>query len=210
MSEKCPLCSSHALLFFNSKQQYYRCSCCSGIFVQQSDLLDKVSEKEVYQQHNIDVFDEGYRRFVSPITDGVKTFFTQTSRGLDFGSGRSEIISTVLGDDGYKIINYDPLFCNNLEALDLKYDFITSCEVIEHFFHPAKEFKKLSDMLHKHGKLFLMTELYKEEEFGSWYYKNDPTHVFFYTKKTFEYIKEKFGFESVKIKGRLVVLGKTS
>jgi hypothetical protein len=78
--------------------------------------------------------------------------------------------------------------------------------VIEHFYHPKKEFEMLKGMLKDGGKLYLMTDIYDESiDFASWYYKNDPTHVFLYHKDAFEYIREKFEFKSVKVKGRLIV-----
>ena len=47
-----------------------------------------------------------------------------------------------------------------------------------------------------------MTDLYDESiGFHKWYYKNDPTHVFIYQKKTIEWIKNNIGFSDVKIEG---------
>jgi hypothetical protein len=51
-----------------------------------------------------------------------------------------------------------------------------------------------------------MTELYNEGiDFASWYYKNDPTHVFFYSQETFEWIKKEFCFSNVKVDERLII-----
>ncbi len=51
-----------------------------------------------------------------------------------------------------------------------------------------------------------MTDLYNEAiDFDSWYYKNDPTHVFFYTKETFEWIREKYNFLNVTIAHRFII-----
>jgi hypothetical protein len=167
-------------------------------------LIDE--EKNVYQQHSIDTNDIGYRNFVSPITDLILKDFTKSDTGLDFGSGRSNIISSVLKDFKYDIVNYDPIYNDNKSLLKSKYDYISSCEVIEHFFHPYKEFKLLKSMMKKGAKLYLMSEIYTDDiEFSKWYYKNDPTHVFFYHKKAFQWIKEEFGFSSVSVSKRLVV-----
>ncbi len=52
-----------------------------------------------------------------------------------------------------------------------------------------------------------MTELYNEKiEFESWYYKNDPTHVFFYQRATFEWIQKKFNFLNVTFNHRLITI----
>jgi hypothetical protein len=51
-----------------------------------------------------------------------------------------------------------------------------------------------------------MTDLYHEDiNFSKWYYKDDPTHVFFYNTHTLEWIKEHFGFSSLTIDKRLIV-----
>jgi citrate lyase synthetase len=50
-----------------------------------------------------------------------------------------------------------------------------------------------------------MTDLYDESiDFAKWYYKNDVTHVFFYTKETFVWIQKEFGFRDLKIEKRLI------
>jgi hypothetical protein len=206
MNIKCPLCFNQTPEFYADIQTYYRCPHCDGIFVDENDLIRKDIEKRVYEQHNIDTKDEGYRKFVSPITESIVDAYRDDADGLDFGAGRSAIISAVLEEKGYVVKNYDPFFHDNKALLENRYEFISACEVVEHFHKPNKEFHLLKNMLTQNGKIYIMTDLYDGREFGSWYYKNDPTHVFFYTAKTFEFIKEEFGFKGVEIKGRLVIL----
>ncbi len=207
MKKICPLCESFAPQFYKDTQTYYRCPTCDAIFVSDTELPDATSEKERYELHDDDTADIGYRKFVSPITEGIRRSFTHEEKGLDFGAGTSAIISVVLKEHGYNIVNYDPYFHNHPELLQQKYDYISSCEVIEHFYHPKKEFALLREMLQENGKLFLMTDLYDESiDFAKWYYKNDPTHVFLYTAKTFEWIRKNFGFRGLMITKRLVVL----
>jgi hypothetical protein len=76
---------------------------------------------------------------------------------------------------------------------------------VEHFHNPKKEFGLLKKLLKPNGKFYLMTALFDETiNFHDWYYKNDPTHVFIYHQKTIYWIKEKFDFSDVIIKGRLI------
>jgi len=85
------------------------------------------------------------------------------------------------------------------------YNYIACCEVIEHFYNPKKEFALLKKLLKPNGKLYLMTALFdKTIDFHTWYYKNDPTHVFIYQEKTINWIKNEFDFSAVTIKGRLI------
>ena len=208
MKKKCPLCNTLAEKFYEDTQRYYQCPNCDGIFVDETQLPDHQSEKERYELHDDNTEDEGYRKFVSPITTHITRDFSKKAKGLDFGAGTSQIITKVLQERGYNIVSYDPYFHPHKELLEEKYDYIASCEVIEHFYHPAKEFYLLRSMLKEEGKLYLMTDIYDESiEFGKWYYKNDPTHVFIYTRRTFEWISTKFGFQNLSIDKRFILLG---
>ena len=113
----------------------------------------------------------------------------------------------MLEDNHYRIKQYDPFFHADITVLEQKYDYITCTEVAEHFKDPYQEFELLRKLLRPKGKLYIMTEFFDaEKDFGSWYYKNDPTHVFFYHKKAFEWIKDAFGYNDLYIEKRLVVL----
>lgn len=207
MKKECPLCNTKASLFYKDTQTYYKCCNCYGIFVDKDELPNEESEKERYELHDDDTEDLGYIKFVSPITSAIMNDFKKTDDGLDFGAGTSAIIASVLHKSDYMLRNYDPYFHINPELLEQKYDYISSCEVVEHFYNPHKEFLLLRKLLKDGGKLYLMTEPYKDGiDFSKWYYKNDPTHVFFYTQKTFEWIKKEYGFSSLKIDARLIVL----
>ncbi len=203
----CPLCNLQGLPFF--KDEFYQCLQCSGIFKNRKRLISSEEEKKRYEQHNNDVNDPGYQQFVSPITSFVLNTFFPTSLGLDFGAGTGPVISKILKENGYNILPYDLFFANDKALLSKKYDYIVCCEVMEHFHHPRREFNKLYDMLATDGMLICMTHLYSPDiDFESWYYKNDPTHVFIYQAATIEYIANAFLFRSFEVNNRLIVLRK--
>lgn len=206
MTQICPLCSSDADIYYQDKNiHYYHCKTCDAVFEDENYRPDSSAEKSRYEIHENDVEDKNYQKFVSPITSSILRDFTKYSKGLDFGAGTGPVISKVLQESGYTITEYDPYFHNYPERLQHKYDYISSSEVIEHFYNPYKEFKLLKSLLKQDAKLYCMTDVYdKSIDFASWYYKNDPTHVFFYTKKTFEWIKKEFNFLDVKVDGRLI------
>lgn len=188
---------------------FFECGVCEGILRDQNDYLSAEDEKARYQDHNNDVNDPGYQKFVSPITDAVLEAFGQDAVGLDFGCGTGPVVSKVLNDKGYELVAYDPFFCNKPKTLERQYDYIVCCEVAEHFHDPHKEFELLRKLLKPGGKLYCMTHLYtKDIDFENWYYRNDPTHVFFYRAETFEWIKEHIGFSDFRVEGRLVELGR--
>lgn len=202
----CPLCLNSGTVFYQFKERlYYKCGNCSGIFVNEKLRPDRVTEKARYETHNNDVNDENYQRFVSPITSAILNAYTANDKGLDFGAGTGPVISKVLDDNNYSIVQYDPLFHIQPELLNDTYDYIACCEVIEHFYNPKKEFGLLKKLLKTGGILYCMTDIYDDTiDFHKWYYKNDPTHVFIYQKRTIHWIQQEFGFLNITIADRLI------
>ncbi|MFA6192066.1 MAG: class I SAM-dependent methyltransferase [Sulfurimonas sp.] len=208
MIQLCPLCSNPGNSYAEYKTTHYlHCPNCHAVFMDEKDRPDNKAEKSRYELHQNNLEDKNYQKFVSPITSAILREFTKESKGLDFGAGKDPIISKVLQDSDFRVFQYDPYFYNDEKLLQEKYDYIACCEVIEHFYNPHKEFLLLKKLLKPNSKLYCMTDLYDENrDFSSWYYKNDATHVFFYHKKTFDWIKKKFGFLDVVIEGRLISL----
>lgn len=206
MTDNCPLCQSPGAVFYRSDRLlYYHCDNCFGIFLDETLRLDREAEMSRYKEHNNDIDDKKYQKFVSPISSAIMRDFSQTDKGLDFGAGTGPVISRILKDNKFLIEQYDPFFHDYPDLLNEKYDYIACCEVVEHFHDPHNEFKLLKKLLLPGGRLYCMTELYNESiDFADWYYKNDPTHVFFYQKKSIDWIKEEFGFRDVTIEGRLI------
>lgn len=203
---KCPLCQGQAFDFLEFRnRKYYRCEICASIFLDPSDYLSEESEKQRYETHNNDVEDLGYQSFVSPIVEAIRKDYSRKHLGLDYGAGTGPVISFMLKREGYEINLYDPYFHKYPDNLKKAYDYIICCEVIEHFYQPYKEFKRLYSLLKPGGSLLCMTNLYYEEiDFNKWHYKDDITHVFIYHKKAIEWIKNKIGFSQVEINERLI------
>lgn len=206
MKNNCPLCNGKSNVFFQHKKRlYHQCTQCQGIFVDKDLRPDLDVEKSRYEEHINDVEDLGYQKFVSPITAAILRDYSQEDSGLDFGAGTGPVISKVLNDKKYSIAQYDPLFHNYPELLEKKYDYIACCEVIEHFYHPKKEFLLLRNLLALGGRLFIMTSIYDRSiNFKIWNYKDDHTHVFIYQKETLQWIKEEIGFSDMTIEDRLI------
>jgi len=211
-SEICPLCLSEAKWYcdyFNEVVEFFRCKNCSSIFKSPDYFPDIKFEKERYETHNNDIYDKRYQKFVSPITNKIKEDFKNTSLGLDYGCGTGPVATYVLEKEGYKLKLYDPFFHPHESVLKENYDFIICCEVMEHFFYPEKEFKKLRGLLKTNSKLYCKTKMISEEmtvnDFKEWHYKNDPTHVFFYTSMSLDKICEIAGFKSVNFNDNLII-----
>lgn len=205
--QTCPLCHHLTQPFYEFKQRlYHQCGFCQAIVMDRSLWPDRDTEKSRYLEHLNEVEDERFQRFVSPITERVLKDFSAIDEGLDFGAGHAPVITHVLQKQGYHIQPYDPLFFPDDALLTKQYDYITCCEVIEHFHNPEKSFSLLNSLLKQQSKLYCMTEIYQEGiDFHCWNYKNDHTHVFIYHRNTLNYIARRFGFLKPTIKGRLVI-----
>ncbi|MEP2937157.1 MAG: class I SAM-dependent methyltransferase [Gilvibacter sp.] len=207
----CPLCQTVANKpFFNKDQKlFYRCGTCDGIYRDKHTYLAPKDEHKRYENHNNDVTDIGYQNFVMPLVDQVVTNFDANHHlGLDYGAGPGPVITKLLKDKGFSLKLYDPYFWPDATVFDLSYDFIVCCEVIEHFNSPVVEFKRLRNLLRPKGQLICKTSLYNDQvNFETWYYKNDPTHVFLYTAATLDWIAKNIGFEKMELNEKLIVFG---
>lgn len=203
---ECLLCNSSEVHVVPNSIQFYTCHHCKSTFRDPKFFVSTAAEKLRYEKHNNDVEDEGYQSFVSPIVNAITQDFSNEQKGLDFGAGTGPVIAKLLEDRGFDISLYDPFFHPKEDVLKKKYDFIICCEVIEHFHNPLKEFELLQSMLKANGTLYCMTDMLpKPEKFANWYYKDDPTHVIFYSEENLIWIKERVGFRELNIDGRLLV-----
>ncbi|MDD2478595.1 MAG: class I SAM-dependent methyltransferase [Victivallaceae bacterium] len=203
----CTLCGSEVekLTVFRGNQ-YFSCGECHSIILNPKSYVSAIEEKKRYEEHNNDVEDKRYQKFVSPIVEKVLADYKEDHKGLDFGAGTGPVITKLLKEKGYNVAIYDPFFANYPERLKEQYDYVMSCEVIEHFHNPKKEFELLKSLLKSGGTLYIKTELYSDDiDFDSWYYKNDITHVFFYHRKTLEWIKRTYEFSNLEIKKDIII-----
>ncbi|MDD4180363.1 MAG: class I SAM-dependent methyltransferase [Victivallaceae bacterium] len=203
----CTLCGSEVekLTVFRGNQ-YFGCGECHSIILDPKSYVSAIEEKKRYEEHNNDVEDKRYQKFVSPIVEKVLADYKEDHKGLDFGAGTGPVITKLLKEKGYNVAIYDPFFANYPERLKEQYDYVMSCEVIEHFHNPKKEFELLKSLLKSGGTLYIKTELYSDDiDFDSWYYKNDITHVFFYHRKTLEWIKRTYEFSNLEIKKDIII-----
>ncbi|MDT0676082.1 class I SAM-dependent methyltransferase [Autumnicola musiva] len=206
----CSLCNGRTKPFLKWKDlEYARCKNCKAVLLLPDCYLPSEDEKNRYLRHNNNVTDPSYVEFTAPVTEAILKDFTKEAYGLDYGCGTGPVIANQLQSKGYKIALYDYFFKDDKNLLKLKYDFIICSEVMEHFHYPAAEFRELAAMLNPGGKLYCKTSLYFNTiDFENWYYKNDNTHVIFYTEKSLKWIKENINFSSVTISRELIVFKK--
>lgn len=206
----CPLCAHavNSLGFAVEARRFFRCSQCDLVFVDPAHHLPPAEEKSRYEEHNNDVTDPRFKAFVRPLFEAICKRVAPATSGLDFGAGTGPVLSEMLEEKGYLIARYDPFFWPNGNVLQARYDFVFACEVVEHFFQPAREFELLRGLLKPRASLALMTLLVTDEtDLSNWYYLRDPTHVCAYSQRTFHWITKHYGFDSVAFdSGRVTVL----
>jgi SAM-dependent methyltransferase len=189
---RCPLCEDPGhltLLHRDPDREYWICGTCDLVHVPAQWHPDPVSEKRRYDKHSNDPADPGYRKFLHMLADPVLARLPAGSRGLDFGCGPAGALAMILAENGMTMARFDPFYAPDGAALEAQYDFVVSAEAFEHFFRPALEWQKLLRLLRPGGLLGVMTGLRDPgTEFGRWWYRNDFTHVCYYSRRTFEWL----------------------
>lgn len=194
--EVCPLCSSNDVAEYwqDRRRDYYLCLGCSLVFVHAAQHLSAELEKAEYDKHQNVIEDKGYQQFLSRLYQPMLKKIKAGDRGLDFGCGPGPVLSALFEQAGFSMSLYDPYYFTDEQVLENHYQFITATEVIEHIYQPAKVLPKLWFLLEAGGTLGLMTKLVKSQKaFAQWHYKNDPTHVCFYSRETLTWLAAKLG-----------------
>ena len=210
----CKVCESSTTAIKDSKKEliYYRCSSCGFIYLDDSFMIDEHREKKQYDQHNNSLENEGYvAMFETFIDDAIAPYLKNIQTALDFGSGPEPVFSKLLERRGLEVDIYDLYFSPKKVYEHKKYDLISSTEVFEHLSRPIEILEELVSSLNNNAYVALMTKFppSNDEEFLAWWYRRDPTHISFFTPKSFEVMAKKVGLKVLKIlKNNVVVFQK--
>jgi len=201
MSSICPLCHSKDVNSFHSltnkfgKKDFLLCGNCDLIFVPSEFHPDPDSEKKRYDLHENDQSDAGYKKHMQDFAEIVSPYIDNNMEGLDFGCGPYPLLAEVLKKKGFSVDIYDPYFFNDPAVLNRQFDFITCTETVEHFRDPQAEFDKLNSLLNPGGKICIMTGIVENrDDFQQWHYIQDITHIAFYSRLTFGWIADYYGW----------------
>ncbi len=204
----CPLCrEDQSREFFQDDQRdFFRCPICSLVFVPPRFHLSPSEEKYRYDLHENSPDDPNYRRFLSRLFTPLSQLLSPGDAGLDFGAGPGPTLSVMFQENGFPMRIYDYFYANDPAVFQQQYDFITATEVLEHLHHPDKELKRLWDCLKPGGYFGIMTKLVlNQAAFSTWHYKNDLTHVSFFSRATFNWIAAQWQ-ATVEILGNDVII----
>lgn len=198
MKARCPVCETITLVMFQTINEvpYHRCETCEATVMDESRWLGQLQEKAIYDLHDNNPEDEGYRRFLAKLTDPLLERLQPAATGLDFGCGPGPALAVMLREAGMDMALYDPFYFPERSVLERRYDFITCTEVVEHLHRPAESFRQLDGMLKPGGWLGVMTCFQTDDHrFANWHYRRDPTHIVFYREATMAWLARKHGWE---------------
>lgn len=208
----CPLCDwPDSILFFEDKNRaYQRCQRCRLVFVPSSYWLDAEKEKAIYDLHENDWQDPGYRRFLGRLSNPLlHKLEGQQQKGLDFGCGPGPTLAKLMEEHGHQMDLYDPFYAAEPGVFMKKYDFITATEVVEHLREPKGQWTTLFSLLQPGGWLGIMTKLVTDQgAFSGWHYIRDPTHICFYSRPTLRYLAARFAAELFFVEDDVMLLQK--
>jgi SAM-dependent methyltransferase len=191
----CPLCSSAAKQYHQDRRRtYYQCQTCRLVFVLPEAFLSVAEEKAVYDLHQNGPDDVGYRKFLSRMSMPLHKRLSTGDCGLDFGSGPGPTLSVLFEELGYPMAIYDPFYAPDRSVLADEYDFVTATEVVEHLRRPHASLERMWRCVKPGGYLGLMSKLVIDRAaFANWHYKNDATHICFFSRETFGWLAREWG-----------------
>jgi SAM-dependent methyltransferase len=151
--------------------------------------MSLTDQKAIYDQHHNDPSDPGYLQFLSRFTDALIPHLSAHAYGLDYGCGPGPALGRLLATSQRHLALYDPIYYPNPETLTAKYDFVTATEVVEHFSDTGEEMTRIWSLVKPGGWLGIMTKrVSNPEAFKTWHYIRDPTHLSFFSEKTFTWL----------------------
>jgi SAM-dependent methyltransferase len=191
----CPLCRGGDIdpFYEDENRTYLKCLDCGLVFVPPCYWLSAEDEKAAYDLHENDPQDPGYRRFLSRLAAPLMERLEARQKGLDFGCGPGPTLPILLEAQGHRVDLYDPFYFNDPSVFHKQYDFICATEVVEHLRDPKRELAALFKMLRPGGWLGIMTKLVTDRHaFRQWHYIRDMTHICFYSRRTVDYLAQRF------------------
>lgn len=191
---KCIICGCSV----KEDKNYYFCDCCGVVYKSKDLILNNSEEKKRYEYHNNSIDDIKYVNYFKKFIDNSVIPYINGKEGLDYGCGKNCVLEQILERDyQLEVDSYDKYFLNDVK-LQSRYDFIVCTEVIEHIDNPLDFLNILDNFLTPGKTISIMTQLLDNvNDFFSWWYIRDETHICFFSVKTFKFIARKMNYDIV-------------
>lgn len=191
---RCKICAApikNTSILKNSRV-FYNCDDCGFISLDSRFYLSSDQEKARYDLHENSSENSDYIKLLEDFMKAaVEPYSVQ--KILDYGSGPNPVLAKLLRERGYEVDIYDPYYAPWDPSNNSSYDMIVSTETFEHFRDPLKEFQRIKNLLKPQAYLAIMTSFAcNHEEFKAWRYKDDETHISFYSMQSFRKLAELF------------------
>ena len=194
----CRLCHNPAQLVFEDVRPFFACNFCGLIFTDCFLSVEAV-EKHYKDQHGnpFDWMAEA-QVFVGWLKNmGIPVPLLDSSI-LDYGSG-SGLLTEAFRKIGFKADGYEPMLHGAFNPANYSraYDVIILNEVVEHLDDINQTLDIVYSVLAANGVIIIKTLLTDrlindpenfKESFVGWWYKDDPTHISFFSFLTIEYL----------------------
>ncbi len=217
---QCPFCNNDSFIEENiQNKRYLQCVPsnsnvgCGGFFLYPDFFAQLNEQKERYMLHTNSLGAKsetnGYRKylekFLATVLDYEKTKVLngEVRRLFDYGSGPSPALVELLGEysrdlafvNEVEIKHWDPFFYPEGDFFSNGADIVFCLEVIEHFENPIEGFQGLARACSYGGLVAVKTMIAPStfEQFAKWWYKDDFTHVSFYTNESVEHCARRVG-----------------
>lgn len=190
----CPVCGragTEALKF--PVASYRRCEACGSVYLEPEYFLSPEEERSRYLKHENSLEDSGYRKYLEAFLDGILEHEAveadSISQVFDYGSGPEPALVMLLRQRGFTAEGWDPYFNTAGQGFEGGADLVTCLEVAEHFHEPRNDFQSLAVTARPNGLVAVATHpvssdrVQVERDFPAWWYRQDPTHVVFYTRE---------------------------
>ncbi len=178
--------------------QYFKCTKCNFVQTENPYWLEEAYSDAISVSDTGVMFrNNNYSKIASIILSLISN---KDGQFLDYGGGYG-IFTRLMRDKGYDFFWYDK-YANNLvsrgfegDMNNKKYIAITSFENFEHFENPLEDLEKIFNLT---DIVLFSTELVPEETPNPkewWYYcLEHGQHISLFSKKSLEYIAEKYGY----------------
>ncbi len=190
-----------------NKKIYHHCTNCDFTYLDLQFHLSPAAEKQRYDQHQNSSDNSRYTEILKAFIDEAISPYPIT-KILDYGCGPNPVLANILKSQGYQVDIYDPFYAP--DAPSDTYELISSTEVFEHLAEPLESCKQILKLLKPNGYLALMTKfICPIDEFANWRYKDDTTHISFYSPRTFSEIARILDLDLIKHNSKDIVVLRT-